>query len=372
MPVRLTSFFIAVLSAFFAVTAIPTAAAEIIPSVSARSAVLISSVDEKILFEKNAEERLPMASTTKIMTAVVALENASPNETVTVPREAVGVEGSSAYLTEGERFSLSNMLHAVMLASANDAAVAVAWHVGGTVENFVSMMNEEAVSLGLNNTSFANPNGLDADGHYTTALDLARLTAYALKNESFRTIVSTKKYVCGSRVFVNHNKLLKTYDGAIGVKTGFTKKSGRCLVSAAERDGTTLIAVTLHAPDDWRDHAALLDFGFSHYKTVTFANAGDCFYAIPDMTGYGRKVRCVATAKIEKTITNGGELYYSVECPRYLWGNIENGQEIGRVIVTRSGKALAEIPLFAEVEETEKSSFFGRIIEFFRKIFGNG
>ena len=371
MPVRLTSFFMAVLAAFFAVTALPTAA-EIILSVSARSAALISAADGKILFEKNAGERLPMASTTKIMTAVVALENAPLDDVVTVPREAVGIEGSSAYLAEGERFLLSDLLYAVMLSSANDAAVAVARHVGGTVENFVSMMNEKAASLGLFDTSFANPNGLDADGHYTTALDLARLTAYALKNEIFRTIVSTQKYICGSRVFINHNKLLKTYDGAIGVKTGFTKKSGRCLVSAAERGGTTLVAVTLHDPDDWKDHAAMLDFGFAHYETVIFANAGDCFYAIPDMTGQGRQVRCVVTEKIEKTVTSGGELYYSIECPRYLWGKIEDGQEIGRVTVTRSGKVVAEIPLFAEVEETKKSSLFGRIIEFFRKIFGNG
>lgn len=373
MPVRLICFFLALTALLF--VAAPDASADgILPSVSARSAILVSVVDGKILFEKNAEERLPMASTTKIMTSLVALENAPQGSEVTVPREAVGIEGTSSYLVEGERFSLLDLIYAVMLSSANDAATAVAVHVGGTLENFVSMMNEKAASLGLSNTHFTNPHGLHDDDHYTTARELAALAACALKNETFRTIVSTKKYICGSRVFVNHNKMLATYDGAIGVKTGFTKKSGRCLVSAAERDGTTLIAVTLSDPDDWRDHTALLDFGFSHYKTIKFANAGDCFYIMPDMTGLRRQVRCVAAETVEKTVASGGEFYYLVECPRYFWGEIEDGRAVGSVKVTKNGSKVAEIPLVAEIIETKpkKSSFFSKIIDFLRKIFGNG
>ena len=208
--------------------------------VSAESAILIEAKTGTALYEKKADERLPMASTTKIMTALVALELAPPETVVTVPREAVGTEGSSVYLFEGEQLTLEQLLYALLLASANDAAVAIACGTAGSVEAFAGKMNEKAASLGLRNTHFVNPHGLDDPDHYTSARDLAVIARAALEVPLIRKAVSTQKITIphnaedGVRLLVNHNKLLRTYDGAIGVKTGFTKRSGRCLVSAAE------------------------------------------------------------------------------------------------------------------------------------------
>jgi D-alanyl-D-alanine carboxypeptidase len=226
------------------------------PSVSARSAIVVEAETGRVIWAKNAHVSLPMASTTKIMTALVALENADPEKTVSIPPDAVGVEGSSVYLYEDERLRLEDLLYAMLLESANDAAAAIAIEVGGSIEGFSEMMNAKAEELGLERTSFANPHGLDDPEHYTTAAELARIAVAAMKNESFCNIVSTYKKTIplneteGVRLLINHNKMLSRYDGAVGIKTGYTKKSGRCLVSAAERDHVKLICVTLNAPDD--------------------------------------------------------------------------------------------------------------------------
>ncbi len=249
-------------------------------SVSASSAVLIEAESGRVLYSKDADKRRPMASTTKIMTALVALENHDLDAPIKIPKEAVGIEGSSLYLTEGETLTLHELLYALMLRSANDAAVAIAIAVGGSVSDFAEMMNEKAEEMGLTHTHFDNPHGLDSEDHYTTARELALITAEALKNEVFREIVSTYKKslplgnVPDRRLVVNHNRLLRTYDGCIGVKTGFTKKDGRCLVSAAERDGITLVAVTLNAPNDWSDHKRMLDNGFAAVKRVKISSDG--------------------------------------------------------------------------------------------------
>ena len=234
--------------------------------ISAKSAALYCPETKSFLYEKNADVRLPMASTTKIMTALLALERGDLSSTVTVPKEAVGVEGSSLYLEEGDELTLSDLLYSVLLRSANDASVAVAIAVSGDAESFTVLMNERASELGLTDTHFDNPHGLDSETHYTTARDLALLSAKALENESFKAISSTYNYSftksSGEEIsLVNHNKLLKMLDGTVGLKTGFTKKSGRCLASAIEKDGVTLVAVTLNAPDDWRDHKTLYEYG---------------------------------------------------------------------------------------------------------------
>ena len=234
------------------------------PTVSSQSAVLMDARYGLVLFEKDADRRLPMASTTKIMTALTALANAAPETVIRTAPEAVGVEGSSVYLSEGEELTLEQLLYALLLQSANDAAAAIAVGVGGSIAEFADLMNAQAQRLGLTDTHFANPHGLDADGHYTTARELAVITREALSHPLIRKIVGTRRATIpqgenpDARLLVNHHRLLRTYPDAIGVKTGFTKKSGRCLVSAAERDGVTLIAVTLNAPDDWRDHTAML------------------------------------------------------------------------------------------------------------------
>ena len=239
---------------------------------SAKSAVLYDPHSESFLYSKNADTRLPMASTTKIMTALVAIESASLEATVDISDDAIGTEGSSLYLKEGERMTMGDLLFGLMLRSANDAAAAIAYEISGSIEAFADKMNEKAESLGLTDTHFTNPHGLDDKEHYTTARELAIITGEALKNDTFLQIVSTKKQIITnsdgeSRLLINHNKLLNMYENTIGVKTGFTKKSGRCLVGAAERDGVRLITVTINAPDDWKDHIALFDYGFSKLKT---------------------------------------------------------------------------------------------------------
>lgn len=262
-----TVFVVALLSSLLILAMTVIANATGMPSISAKSAILYEPEQGHVLYQKNAHQRLPMASTTKIMTAIIALEHLKPDEQVRIPKEATAIEGSSVYLKEGETLSVEDLLYSLMLRSANDAAVALAYAVSEDIYGFSQLMNQKATQLGLSDTSFQNPHGLDSSDHYTTAHDLAVITAYALKDPYFREICSTYKYSFtteeGPRLVVNHNKMLKSYSGAIGVKTGYTKTSGRCLVSAAEREGKILICVTLDAPSDWSDHTALLDYGFA-------------------------------------------------------------------------------------------------------------
>lgn len=250
--------------------------------VSANSAIVIEQSSGRVLYEKRAEDRLPMASTTKIMTAIVAIENGNLEDSITISSLASNTEGSSMYLQEGEKMSLRELLYGLMLSSGNDAAVAISEYFGG-VEKFVEMMNKKADEIGADNTNFTNPNGLPDDNHYSTALDMARITAYSLSNPTFSEIVATKTYkVTGEgkaypRVLSNHNKLLSSCEGCIGVKTGYTKVAGRCLVSGCKREGMTLICVTLNAPDDWSDHRELYDDLFSKYKMRAIVKQGETF-----------------------------------------------------------------------------------------------
>lgn len=251
------------------------------PNVSARSAIVIENSTGRVLYEKNAHERMPMASTTKIMTAICALENSQPDTLITVNDAAVGIEGSSIYLAKDEKITIRDLLYGMMLSSGNDAATALAYEVSGSVEEFAALMNKTAKSIGANSTNFVNACGLYEDEHYTTASDLALITAYGLKNSVFAEIVSTYQTKISNgtkdypRTLKNHNRLLRQYDGCIGVKTGYTKKCGRCLVSSAVRDGITITCVTLNAPDDWNDHTALLDYGFSRCAWVNVADEDD-------------------------------------------------------------------------------------------------
>lgn len=244
---------------------------------SAVSAALLDANSGALLYGKNENKRLPMASTTKIMTALVALDTLPLDRVIEIPKGAVGVEGSSIYLFEHEKITVENLLYGLMLESGNDAATALAIACAGDVESFADMMNSKAREIGLIDTHFTNPHGLENSEHYTTAYELAFLAATALKNPDFRRIVSTKSLavkVCtgeSSRYFVNHNRLLKSFDGAIGVKTGFTKSAGRCLVSAAQRNGETYVAVTLNDGNDWKDHTSMLDFAFENFDSVEIA-----------------------------------------------------------------------------------------------------
>ena len=233
--------------------------------VSATAAVLLDADTGQLLYEKNGDEQMLIASTTKIMTALVALERAKLTDTITVTASHM-VEGSSMYLKPGETVTVEELLYGLMLCSGNDAALALADCCGG-LDAFVQAMNEKAAALGMKDTSFANPNGLDDENHYSTARDMAVLAAYAAEDPTFRRICSTKTATVGGRSMTNHNKLLRQIEGCIGMKTGYTKAAGRTLVSCAERQGRRLVAVTLCDGNDWADHKTLYEMGFAAYET---------------------------------------------------------------------------------------------------------
>ena len=340
-------------------------------SVSAESAIVLEATTGDVVFEKDADTRRPMASTTKIMTAITALEAGDLTKKVSVPAEAVGVEGSSVYLEKGDSLTLIDLVWALMLESANDAAAAIAIEVAGSIEAFADMMNEKAAEIGLENTHFTNPHGLDNEEHYTTARDLARLAVYALKNEQFAEIVSTYRKTVDidgeTRYLLNHNKMLKLYDGAIGVKTGYTKRSGRCLVSAAERDGVRLVAVTLNAPDDWRDHTAMLNAGFECFERRELIREGESVFIVP----------CIGSEKGEVTLGNRDpltvvvrkgtpEITRRIELPHYMWAPVEVDDVVGRIVFVQNGVDIGEVPIYAE-ETAERVIYKKGLLE---RLFG--
>lgn len=282
---------------------LPCAAA---PSVSAQSAILIDGLTGEVLFAEHEDQKSLIASTTKIMTALVILENKNLDETVTIPTEAVGIEGSSLYLEAGDKLTIRELLYGMMLHSGNDAAVALALLCSGSVEAFADLMNEKAAELGLANTHFVNPSGLDGEDHYSTAKDLAIMTAYAMKNPEFVQIVSTKTITIGERRLKNHNRLLWTLEGAIGVKTGYTKAAGRILVSAASRNNRCLIAVTIHDGNDWKDHSALYEWAFCRYEPYEVFRSGECVCSIE--LADGSRVQLIAEEAFSFSLTEGERL----------------------------------------------------------------
>ena len=245
-----------VLCLIFCITPVVAEALE----VSATAAVLMDADMGQVLYEKNGDRQMLIASTTKIMTALVVLEHAAPDDVITVTPDHMA-EGSSMYLRAGETVRVEELLYGLLLCSGNDAALALTECAGGLVP-FVALMNEKAAALGMAHTSFANPNGLDADGHYSTARDMAVLAAAAVENPTFRRICSSRSVTIGQRTMENHNRLLRQVEGCVGLKTGYTRAAGRTLVSCTERDGCRLVAVTLQDGNDWADHAALYDYGF--------------------------------------------------------------------------------------------------------------
>lgn len=324
------------------------------PATSASSAILIEAQNGDVIFESNADERRPIASTTKILTALVVLNKANLSDVITVDENAVGVEGSSVYLRAGEKLTVEELLYAMLLNSANDAAAALAIGCFGSIEQCAAEMNAYALSLGMTNSHFDNPHGLDSATHYSTARDMATLGRMALENSQFAKIVSTYKKnipLCsneGVRILINHNRLLNSLDGAIGIKTGFTKKSGRCLVSAAERNGVRLIAVTLNDPDDWRDHSKMYDLGFEYYKNYSLIAPEEYSYDVDIFGGEYDKLPCKNETGF--SITQASDLpapYFEIDVPRYLIAPIKEGEQIGSINIYQSGEIIAEIPIKA-------------------------
>ncbi len=342
-------------------------------NVSARSATLYVPETDTFIYSKNSRERMPMASTTKIMTALIALEECSGDEVVKIDDSAIGIEGSSAYLRQGDELTMEELTYALLLQSANDAAVAIACHIGESVEGFADIMNERAESMGLCDTHFENPHGLDSSGHYTTAEDLAKIAGAALKNPKFKEITSTykKSFITEerSRTYVNHNKLLNMYDGCIGVKTGFTKKSGRCLVGAAERDGLTFITVTLDAPSDWQDHRNMLDYGYERLEKISFAEPFEYEYEIPVLEGNTKSVR-VANKDGASLIREKDDSNFEshVKLSRFVVAPISEGDILGEVIFTLDGKECARVNLVAteSVAKKENKTLWGKFTSLFK------
>ena len=312
---------------------------------SATAAILMDADSGEILYEKDAGRRMRIASTTKIMTALVALDRARLTDTITVTAAHM-VEGSSMYLKPGEKLELETLLYGLMLCSGNDAALAIADHCGPGIDAFVEKMNAKAQELGMEHTSFANPNGLDDEKHYSTARDMAVLAAYAMKNETFARIVSTKSITIGSRTMVNHNKLLSQYEGCIGLKTGFTKAAGRTLVSCAERDGMRLIAVTLNDGNDWADHAALFDYGFEQYQLQQMASYHQEAAQIPVLNSAAREVALLYGADFSYPTSQGEEIECRWDADSCAFAPIEAGQRAGEVIYTLNGQELARVALY--------------------------
>jgi len=355
------------------------------PSVAAQGAVLIDAYSGNIIFELNAHKQLPMASTTKIMTAITAIESgADLDKVVTITRNMTGAEGSSIYLHEGERFTLLDLLYALMLNSANDAAEAIAISVAGSVEDFAVMMNDKVRELNLSNTNFTNPHGLDHELHYTTAFDLAKISAHALQNEIFFEIAATQNLVVypkaadgsdfreGARFLRNHNRMLRMYKDAIGGKTGFTRRSGRCLVSGAERDGVRLVAVTLNASNDWNDHTEMLDYGFTHYHAISLCDEGEHTFEISVVNGIDTDIlraSNISSASITAPMTVTREdIEIRIELPQFVYAPVSAGEILGRIVFVRGNEIIAQSVIAATENVTAipvKQSVIDRIRAWF-------
>ena len=347
------------------------AAAVLLPikadAVSAKRAYVLDAVSGRVLYEKNASEQSLVASTTKIMTALVVCEQCNVLDRMRIPKEAVGIEGSSMYLQEGEVLTLQELLYGLMLSSGNDAAVALAIYCGGTVEGFAELMNDKARNLGLTGTHFENPNGLDAPGHYSTARDLAILAAYAMENPIFAKTVSAKSVKIGQRYLTNHNKLLWRVEGADGVKTGYTQAAGRILVSSATRQGRRLIAVTIDDPDDWKDHAALLEEGFSRYSVQRLVNAGDDVGTLEVLGGENARVQVLAAEDFDYAVATGERPQLALPGPGFVYAPAVEGAEAGWVYVLIEGKAVGKVPVVygqtIEQKPEEEKSFWKKLFE---------
>ncbi|SDH09695.1 D-alanyl-D-alanine carboxypeptidase [Alteribacillus persepolensis] len=344
-------------------------------SVSGRTAVLLEQDSGRVLFGKEEHEPRKIASITKIMTAILAVESRQFEETVKVSSNAAGVEGSSLYLKPGENITLKDLTYGLMMRSGNDAAVAIAEHVGGSVDGFVYLMNEKAEQIGMENTQFTNPHGLDdGDSHYSTAYDMALLMQYAMKNEQFQEISQTKKYRAPQegerwdRIWTNKNKLLTSmYKHCTGGKTGYTKAAGRTLVTTAEKDGMSLVAVTLDAPSDWNDHITMYEWGFSSFhqeqladkrEEVTVESVEDGTFYLPYTLYYPLQEEEKQQIR-KKVILND----------RFFHGTA-NVTAAGKIEWYIGDEHIYSMPLMYEREQAAKEGFFHKMGEFIRTLTG--
>lgn len=324
------------------------------PSVSAQSAIVINSETLEVVYEKNARAQMSMASTTKIMTSLLALEYGNNQQVVQITPEMVHVEGTSIGLKAGDYITIESLVAGMLLESGNDAANATAFAVGGSLVGFAEMMNAKAQEIGMADTSFVTPSGLDHEAHYTTAYDMALLGAYALKNPMFKNICSQERIVvsfgnpAAEHTMRNHNKMLTLYDGAIGIKTGFTKKSGRCLVSAAERGGVQLVAVTLNAPNDWDDTAAMFDYGFGKTKLIEL-DAGIRSFQMDIIGGQKEQIALALAAPVQYPCIEeaGLNIKTKVYLKHFEYAPVEQGDILGYSCYYNNDQLIRRVPIVA-------------------------
>lgn len=336
----------------------PYSAVKAMPEVSSHSACVIDIDTGRILAAKNENEKSEPASITKIMTALIALENADIKKIVTIPSAAAGVEGSSIYIKAGEKYSLEDLLYGLMLRSGNDAATAIAIDVAGSVDAFVEKMNQKAQELGCTGTHFNNPHGLPDEKHYTTAHDMALITAAALRNDTFVKIVSTKNYTAEpdgageTRSWQNKNKLLWQYEGAIGVKTGYTKSAGKTYVGAADRNGIRIAVVVLGAKDMWGDAATLLDDAFASYQQVDLIKDGQSTGVTPVLEGLSSEVEGITEGSLSKTLTKEEQERIVTKCVYQtpLYAPVAKGDIIGSMQVYLDDEMIGSVPIVAAAD----------------------
>lgn len=332
---------------------------------SAQRAIVLDEVGKKVIYEKDAESRSLIASTTKIMTGLLVCENCNVLAPVRIPKEAVGIEGSSMYLREGEVLTIQELLYGMMLSSGNDAAVALAIACGGSVENFAEMMNEKARELGMTESHFENPNGLDGKQHYSTARDLGILGLEAMKNPIFAKTVSTKTVQVGNRYLKNHNKLLWRVPGADGVKTGYTRAAGRILVSSAARNGRRVVAVTINDPNDWQDHSALLENAFARYREKTLIREGERVGALEIAGGESHQVPILAARDFSWSVVPGEQPMVILPGPGFAYAPVVRGGFAGNAYVVLEGKVIGTIPVVygrtVEIHQEPKKSIWERL-----------
>ena len=344
-------------------------------SVSAQNAIVMTADSKEIIFEKNSGEKRPMASTTKIMTALLALEEIerAGNPVVEITADMVPVEGSSMGLQAGDMLGLEGIVGGMMMTSGNDAANVIAVYLGGSQEGFAELMNNRAKEIGMADTSFVTASGLDDEAHYSTAYDMALLGIQAMKNKKFREIVKSESIPVSfefpekTQNYKNHNKLLGMYEGCIGIKTGFTKKSGRCLVSAAEKDGIELVAVTLNAPNDWDDHSNMLDYGFSKLRRLEF-DEREFFESVPVVGGDKDtlKVCGVYGGVVTTQLETVDALNRIVKLPKFVYAEIEKGEIIGRIEYYSQGQYIYSLPVKA-AEDINMAKKLGLFKKLFRR-----
>ncbi len=306
--------------------------------VSARCAILMDAGTGTVLYEKAPDEPRQIASTTKLMTALVCLERCRMEDTVEVPPEAEGVEGSSMYLKAGEVLTVRELMYGLLLESGNDAAAALAIHASGSIGAFAKLMNEKAAALGLENTHYMNPHGLTEEGHYSTARDLAKLMAVCMSNPLYEQIATTRSVSFGSRSFKNHNRLMWSFDGMLTGKTGYTMAAGRTLVTCAQRNGMRLICVTLDDGDDFDDHAALYDAAFAGWYSVTVPSTTPVA-SVPVISGTEDEVQVRPAAAVRLLCPVGTEPVYSVKLPEFVYAAVHAGDRAGVMTVTVGGES---------------------------------